>query len=201
MIKNLLFDMGGVLVGFDKDRCVNAFVDMGAETIADYVEYFRTEDLFAEIEDGTIGREAFCEQARQLVGKPITDRQIEDAWNALLTPCTPAKKERLLELKKHYRLFLLSNTNIMHWEYCRDHLIGSPETPVTNYFEQCFLSFELHCVKPHADIFRKVLEQAGIKPEETLFIDDSALNLESARQLGFHVFLEQEGHHWAELLK
>lgn len=201
MIKNIIFDMGGVLVGFDRDRCISAFQHIGAHKIAVYVDEFRTEDLFERIERGDITQEEFCQEAREIVGLPLNSQQIVDAWNALLTPCTDEKKQKLLQLKQHYRLFLLSNTNIMHWEYCRDKLIGSKEHPITDYFEQCFLSYEMQCVKPHKDIFEQALLSAGLKAEETLFIDDSLVNLEGAASLGIHTFHETEGHRWIDLIQ
>lgn len=200
MIKNILFDMGGVLVGFDKQRCVDAFAGIGATGVGRYVEEKRTEDLFAQIELGEISTADFCNHARRIAQVDVPDQALIEAWEALLTPCTAEKKQRLLELKRHYRLFLLSNTNEMHWLQCRDRLIGSDEHPIGDYFEQCFLSYEMHLAKPSEEIYREVLRRAEIKADETLFIDDSLENLEAAARLGLQIFHENDNHHWVETL-
>lgn len=198
MIKNIIFDMGGVLVGFDKQRCIDAFETIGAHEVAAYVRDFRTEDLFERIEIGDATTEQFCDEARKICGIDVDDQAIIDAWNALLTPCIEEKKQRLLALRSQYRLFLLSNTNEMHWLHCRDRLIGSAQRPINHYFEDCFLSYEMHMIKPSEEIYREVLHRANIKAEETLFIDDSAVNLEAAAHVGLHTFLESTNHHWID---
>lgn len=201
MIRNLIFDMGGVLVGFNRDCCIAAFENLGAADVADYVRDFRTEDLFQQIELGTMTTEGFCDEVRSIAHCQADNHEIVAAWNALLTPCTDQKRQRLAQLRKKYRLFLLSNTNEMHWIYCRDKLIGTPDMPTETIFEQCFLSYEMHCAKPSSEIFERLMQQTGIKAEESLFVDDSELNTEAAARLGLHVFHEHPDHSWVDLLE
>lgn len=200
-IKNIVFDLGGVLCGLDADRCVKAFRKIGADDIAFYVEEHRVEDLFLKTELGVMSTAGFCDEVRRLTGKSMADRDIVWAWDELLTGISAERRQRLLELRKHYRLFLLSNTNDMHWRKCTEDFFPMPlpdgsTAGVADYFDHCFLSYQLHQAKPSADIFRTVLGQAGLQAEETLFIDDSAANCEAAAALGMQTYHNRHIDDW-----
>lgn len=194
-IKNIVFDMGGVLVGLNARRCIDAFVALGAQEIATYVEEHRTEDLFLDIELGHITTHDFCDEVRRRTRCEADDEQIVAAWSELTTVIPDEKLAMLRSLNQHYRMFLLSNTNEMHWlKHERDFLHDGHQ--VDDYFEHVFLSYEMQMKKPDAEIFEAVLSQAGIKAEETLFIDDSLENCQSAERLGIHTLHETTGHDW-----
>lgn len=195
-IKNIIFDLGGVLVGLDSRRCVDAFRKIGAKDVAYFVEEHRVESLFYDSEVGNINQPVFCERVRELTGTDIDDKDIVWAWNELLTPISEKKKRRLLELKDKYRLFLLSNTNDMHWNKCVEHYFPYEEFGVDDYFEKTFLSYEMHLIKPSEAIFQEVLAQAGIIAEETLFVDDSKENCDTASRLGIRTFDNRNDDDW-----
>ena len=116
IIKNIIFDLGGVLVGLNPERCINAFREIGCGVLASYVEEHRTEDLFLETELGHIDEGEFCNEVRRIAHTDTPDKDIVWAWNQLLTGIPHEKLLRLARLKQQgYRLFLLSNTNSMHW--------------------------------------------------------------------------------------
>lgn len=190
-IRNIIFDLGGVLVGLDKDRCVNAFRKIGAEDVAYFVDEHRVESLFYDSEIGNISQEEFCVKVCELTGKDIPDENIVWAWNELLTGIDDFKKESLLRLHDKYRLFLLSNTNVMHWTKCVRDFFPYKDWHVDDYFDKIFLSYEMHVIKPSETIFRRVLEDAKIKAEETLFVDDSESNCRAAHELGISTFLNK----------
>lgn len=198
-IKNIIFDLGGVLVGLDKNRCVAAFRKIGADDIAYFVDEHRVESLFYDSEVGNITQEEFCGRVREITGKAIPDGDIVWAWNELLTGIPDFKKERLLQLRGKYRLFLLSNTNVMHWTKCARDFFPYRDWGVNDYFEQVFLSYEMHLIKPSDGVFLRVLDEADIKAEETLFIDDSADNCRAARGLGIRTFLNEKPDDWLSL--
>ncbi len=201
IIRNIIFDMGGVLFDLNPQRCIKAFEALGAEEVACYVRDFRTEDLFLEIETGRISTQDFCGKVRQMSGITASDDEIVAAWNALLEPSTDLTREMLLRLKADgYRLFLLSNTNEMHWIKSSRELIPYPGHSVDEFFERAFLSYEMGTRKPFQDIFEMTLSQAGINPRETLFVDDNESNVRAASKLGILTFHEREGHRWRELL-
>ena len=198
-VKNIIFDMGGVLVGLDKQRCIDAFLAIGAQEIASYVEEHRTEDLFLDIELGRITTHDFCEEVRRRARCNATDEQIIAAWSELTTVIPDEKLSMLRDLKRHYRLFLLSNTNEMHWlKHEKDFLRNNHQ--VSDYFEHVFLSYEMRLKKPDTAIYAEVLRQAGLKAEETLFIDDSVENCQAAAHLGIQTLHETTGRDWMKQL-
>ena len=163
-IKNIIFDLGGVLVGLDKNRCVEAFRKIGADDIAYFVDEHRVESLFFDSEVGNISQAEFCQRVRELTKKDIPDKDIVWAWNELLTGIPDFKKECLLRLNNDYRLFLLSNTNVMHWTKCAQDFFPFHGWGVNDYFEQVFLSYEMHLIKPSEEIFKRVLDEAVHEP-------------------------------------
>ncbi|MBR6455621.1 MAG: HAD family phosphatase [Prevotella sp.] len=190
-MKNIIFDLGGVLVGFDRQRSIDAFERIGCGKVADYIRDHRTEDLFYRIELGEISTHDFCEEVRQMTATNADDEAIIEAWNVLLTPVTENRLQRLRELReKGVRLFLLSNTNDMHWQYCGHQLDGC--------FERVFLSYEMRLAKPDTAIFAEVLRQADIDAHDTLFIDDNADNIAAAASLGIKTFHNQNIDDWTK---
>lgn len=188
-MKNIIFDLGGVLVGFDRQRSIDAFERIGCGKVADYIRDHRTEDLFYRIELGEISTHDFCKEVRQMTATNADDEAIIHAWNVLLTPVTENRLQRLRELReKGVRLFLLSNTNDMHWQYCGHQLDGC--------FERVFLSYEMRLAKPDTAIFAEVLRQADIDASDTLFIDDNADNIAAAASLGIKTFHNQNIDDW-----
>ncbi len=196
MIKNIIFDMGGVLIPLDGEGCINAFDAIGAHRTADYVRTHRTEDLFYDVEMGYITTEQFCDEVRRIDGLSIGNRPVIDAWNRLLLPASDERKQRLLALRKEFRTFLLSNTNDMHWQYCMGDLFPYEGYGVDDYFRRIFLSYEMHLAKPNPDIYRQALHEAGLRAEETLFIDDNADNVKAAAAVGLHVYHNRNIDDW-----
>lgn len=197
-IKNIVFDLGGVLCGLDAERCIRAFHQIGAEEVAVYVEEHRVEDLFLQSELGYITTQEFCEEVRRITHRNLDDEHIVWAWNELLTGITDERRQAVMELSKTYRLFVLSNTNDMHWKKweASSLLPLKGEVFKDGVFEKCFLSYELHLAKPQREIFEAVLQQADIKADETLFIDDSLKNCEAAQALGIHTYHNQHINDW-----
>ena len=199
-IKNIIFDLGGVLVGLDPERCIAAFRKVGCGILASYVEEHRTEDLFLDTELGRIGEAEFCDEVRRIARTDTADSDIVWAWNQLLTTI-PVGKLRLLRLLRAggYRVLLLSNTNVMHWTFCRDRLFTADGMTASDYFDRIFLSYEMHLAKPSAEIFSQTLAQAGIRADETLFIDDRDENCRAAASLGIGTLLETTGEEWTKM--
>lgn len=199
-IKNIIFDLGGVLVDLDGERCMDAFGKIGAAEIVEYVRDHRTEDLFWDAEVGNITLWQFCDEVRRISGCKAYNEDIVWAWNQLLGKITDERKQRLLDLKaKGFRLFLLSNTNYMHWQYCAEELFPYKHYIAEDYFEHIFLSYQMHKAKPNADIYTQVLAESGIEPDETLFIDDSKENCDAAEKLGIITLQNTEPDLWLKL--
>ena len=187
--KNIIFDLGNVLVKLNPEGCIGAFKAIGMGELVDSNPQSEGMKLMSKLGVGMITTEEFCEAARKLTGTDVTNEEIIDAANKMLVVIPDYKKERLLQLKKAgYRLFLLSNTIDIHRENWGKHLFPYQNYGVEDYFEQCFLSQRMHLAKPNARIYEEVIRQANIHPDETLFIDDLKENCEAAEKLGIHTF-------------
>ncbi|RRD01948.1 HAD family hydrolase [Prevotella sp. OH937_COT-195] len=200
-IRNLVFDFGTVLVGLDKNRCIAAFDSIGANEMSGYVDECRQEDLFHELEVGRIGVPEFCDEVRRKSPRcNAADEKIAWAWGELLTGIPREKLRRIVELKEQYRIFLLSNTNVIHWQRSVEEFFHFGSLGINDFFEHIFLSYEMGMVKPDREIFIKMLNDAGIKAGETLFIDDSAANCAAAESVGIRTMHDPEGLLWIEEL-
>ena len=198
--KNIIFDLGNVLVKLNPEGCIGAFKAIGMGELVDSNPQSEGMKLMSKLGVGMITTEEFCEAARKLTGADVTNEEIINAANKMLVEIPDEKKERLLLLKKAgYRLFLLSNTIDVHWDYCVEHLFPYQKYGVEDYFEQCFLSQRMHLAKPNVRIYEEVIRQANIHPDETLFIDDLKENCEAAEKLGIHTFQNVKFDDWLEL--
>lgn len=198
--KNIIFDLGNVLVKLDSPGCMNAFKALGMEKLTDFGAYPEAKKLMGELGIGLISTEQFCDAARDLTQTTVSNSQIIEAVNRMLVVIPDRKKQKLLELKANgYRLFLLSNTIDVHWDYCVDKLFPYQGHNVEDYFEKVFLSQRLHLSKPDARIYEEVIRQAEIVPKESLFIDDLKENCVAAEKLGIHTFQNIEFDDWLDL--
>ena len=102
-IKNLIIDLGGVLINLTRNRCIEAFENLGVENIREQItNNYQHKDLFERLELGTISVEQFRDDIRALSGKPLTDEQIDTAWIAMLGDVPENKLRLLLELRERY---------------------------------------------------------------------------------------------------
>lgn len=191
-VKNIIFDLGGVLLNIDYNLSVEAFYDLGISK--EQLEYSQKEqsELFDLLETGKIEPNKFRDGLRQLSFLGLTDEEIDTAWNALLQDMPNKRIELLKQLQGKYNLYLLSNTNIIHYKKYTE--ILKAENGIDGLeplFKKTYLSHEIGMRKPHKETFDWVCKDAGINPSETLFIDDSPQHLEGAKQIGLKT-------HWLE---
>lgn len=198
-IKNLLVDFGGVLINLDRQRCIDNFRKLGLPDIEKQLGLYAQNGLFMQHEKGEISSAGFREEIRKQIGSPVTDGQIDAAWNSFLLDIPTYKLDLLLKLREKYVVYLLSNTNEIHWSWACENVFPYRGFRVEDYFEKIYLSYQMKLVKPDAEIFRAVLEDANIEPKETFFIDDSPANCETARLLGISTYTPQPGEDWSPL--
>lgn len=198
-IKNLLIDFGGVLIDLDRNRCVRRFEALGIEGVEDLLGMYHQQDFLMLHEKGLITAAEFRDRIRTLTPRQLTDAEIDDAWNSFLVGIPAAKLELLMQLRSRYRTFLLSNTNDIHWQWSCRHAFPHNGWQVEDYFERIYLSFEMKLAKPDPAIFRAALNDAGIAPEETFFIDDSAENCRVAASLGIATYTPKAHEDWSHL--
>lgn len=186
MIKNLLFDLGGVIMDIDRENCVRAFEKLGMKDIAEFLGDYGQKGVFAELEEGKITVPQFRDIVRRHCPEGTTDSMIDDAFNDFLLGIPVIRLEMLLELKEEYKVYLLSNTNELMWNSrIAEEFRQIPGLDINSYFDGIVTSFEAHSLKPDPEIFRFAEKKLGIVPAETLFFDDSQANVDAAHSLGF----------------
>lgn len=194
MIRNLLFDLGGVIMDIRRQDCVDAFERLGLKNADSYFGLYSQEGIFAQIESGTIDTDEFHKRMRELLPANVTDSQIDEAFNKFLTGIPEHRLASLRDLRKRgYRIYLLSNTNRIMWDSRIKEEFTKEGLRREDYFDGITTSFEAHSLKPAPEIFRYAERTMGIKPEETLFFDDSQANADAARALGFNSVCVRQG--------
>ena len=185
-IKNIVFDLGGVLVDLDFKSAINGLQEAGFANVKEQLQAFDRGGIFQKFELGEVNADEFRTAIRENSTVTLTDEEVDTLWNLMLLEIPREKLELILELRGKYMVYLLSNTNPIHWDYVCKNAFNYRGFRVNDYFEETFLSFEMHLTKPDKAIFEKVLEEANLLPEETLFIDDSEANCQAAEELGIH---------------
>lgn len=199
--ENIVFDLGNVLVELNSTECMKAFEELGVLPYLDPELHPEGRQLMHGLGLGLLSTEQFCEEVRRLSGLNVTDGQIKDAANKMLITIPNRKKELLLRLKDQgKKLYLLSNTIDIHWDYCVEHLFPYHGHNVDDFFQNVFLSQKMHLEKPDPQLFREVERIAGLKPSDTLFIDDLEENCQAAKAtVGWHVFQNKRIDDWLSL--
>ncbi len=188
-ITTLIFDMGGVLVNLDLNRCIMNFKKLGLENFEPLMGQFGQKGFFLKFEKGEISIEEFRNELRKLTKQSLTDDQIDHAWCSFLLEIPDQKLEILLKLKKNFRLLLLSNTNPLHIECTVPAEFAKVGKKITDIFDKCYFSYEMGMAKPDAEIFETMLADAKLSAGECLFLDDGPKNINQARELGIQSYL------------
>jgi putative hydrolase of the HAD superfamily len=184
MIEAIILDLGNVVLDIGFERTVRAFETLGVEGFSQYVTSAKQHKLFLDLELGLISADSFFEDFRQLTKTTLSDTQIRNAWNLILTDFDPARMDKLTKWAQTHPLYLFSNTNRIHAEYFEPRCLTQTGQPLSAYFKQIFYSHELHQRKPSAEAFREVLRQIRQPADRTLFIDDNADNIAGAASVG-----------------
>jgi len=189
-IKNIIFDLGGVLVDLDKERCVEAFTELGFPGIGQLLDYCYPAAVFRDFERGDISTREMCEAIRRMAGLEIPDAEICRAYS-LFVVSIPVYKLRLLRSlrRRGFRVYLLSNTNEVVYPIVCEQMFTADGHRPEEHFEKAYLSYRMHALKPSPEIFRMMIADSGIIPSESLFLDDGERNIAAARELGFNVYM------------
>ena len=185
-IKNIVFDLGGVLVDLDFKAAINGLQKAGFANVKEQLQTLHQGGIFQKFELGEMSADEFRSAIRENSTVELTDEEVDKLWNAMLLEIPREKLELILNLRGKYMVYLLSNTNSIHWDYVCKNAFNYRGFRVNDYFEETFLSYEMHLAKPNKAIFEKVLHDANLLPEETLFIDDSEANCKAAEEVGIH---------------
>lgn len=199
--QNIIFDLGNVIVRLDSEGCKKAFAQLGLGPFLDPKSHPEGLELAHRFGLGLIGTGEFLDGMRRLSGRPVTDGQLAAAANAMLADVPEQKLDTLLRLRATgKRVFLLSNTNDLHWDECARRWFNTRGHSVSDYFDGVFLSQRMHLEKPDPRIFKEVERLAGVAPHETLFVDDLAENCKAAEQaVGWTTFTNTGFDDWMSL--
>jgi len=201
-IQNIIFDLGGVILNIDYRRTENAFKALGVQNFNELYSQFKGNELFDNLETGKVSRETFVSELGKYVQPGTLEEDIIAAWNAMLLDFPVQRLQILQQLKNQYRLFLLSNTNAIHVDVFNDILMRDRGLPsIAIFFEKAYFSHEVGMRKPNSDIYEYVLNENGLKPGETLFIDDTLPNITTAAALGIQTIHLQAPKTIADIFK
>ena len=193
-IKHIIFDLGGVLINLDYNRTAEAFIEIGLSNFNDLYSQLQQTTVFDDLETGRIQRADFVRALQKISGKPLTEEQVYTAWNAMLLDFPIRRLQILQQLRLHYDLILLSNTNDIHEEAFNKILLQSHGMPnIGVFFDKVYFSHRVGMRKPDKEIFQQIIDDTGFKPEHTLFIDDSPQHIEGAKLLGIKTIYLEKG--------
>jgi putative hydrolase of the HAD superfamily len=193
-IKHIIFDLGGVLLNIDYMLTEKAFVDAGVKHFAQLYSQMQQSDIFDRWETGRMTRQEFISTMQQAADTPLTEAQVLHAWNAMLLDFPIRRLQILQQLRLHYDLLLLSNTNEIHEEVFNNTLMQAHGFPnIGVFFDRVYMSHRVGLRKPMPEIFERVLEENGLKAAQTLFIDDSPQHIAAASALGIQTIYLEKG--------
>jgi len=187
-IKNIIFDLGGVILNLDIPATSRALVAL-ADHSPNNLEGLKTDNSYLQLEVGEINAVQFCNAVRKYYGNAPSDAAIISAWNAMILNIPKERLDFLESLKGRYRTFLFSNTNEIHLNhynaYLKKHYGVEDFQP---FFEKVYYSHTMRLRKPFRESFEHILNDRKIKAEETLFVDDTLENIEAAAKMKMQVF-------------
>ena len=202
MIKNIVFDLGGVIFKIDKRQAIRRFNEVGFSDAASYLDAFTQVGIFGDLESGKISAEQFRCQLSELAGKQLSLEDCAYGWQGYAVELPQRNLDKLIELRQRgFRVSLLSNTNPFMMQWARSSAFDGRGHGLDHYFDALYLSYEMGIMKPEPRIFEMMLQGEKAKPDETVFIDDSPHNTEVAASLGLYVLQPDNGGDWRGMLE
>lgn len=202
MIRNIIFDFGGVIVTLDHPQAVARFKALGLADAEQRLDPYTQGGIFGDLEVGRISAAQFQQELSRIVGREISYEECREAWLAYHCDL-PRRNLDLLRQLRHegYRLILLSNTNPFMMSWAESTEFDGQGNPLSSYFDAAYKSYQVKLMKPDERFFRHVIDTEQIKPEETLFVDDGPRNVAAASQLGIHTFCPENGSDWTQAIR
>ena len=183
-IKNIIFDFGGVIININHQRVENAFKALGITNFEVLFNQATQSKLFQQFEKGEMTAPDFRHGIRELTHLDISDDTLYKAWNKIIGEYPPERIELLNQIKNNYRLFLLSNTNSIHYDYYIPKFKREFGYSFESLFEKTYWSFKFGKRKPESDSYNHLIAENSLVPAESLFIDDSLQNIVAAKKVG-----------------
>jgi len=188
-ISTLIFDFGGVLINLNREKALTEFEKIGLLDTAKLLDNFLPVDIFMQLEIGELSEDEFLEKLAARSTQNPAKEQVKSAFQSFLQDIPDEKLDLLLELKKRFKILMLSNTNPIHFVWCKNTKFNYKGLNINDFFDKCYLSYEQKTAKPEKKIFEIILKERNLKAEECLFIDDAPANIETAKSLNFNTIL------------
>jgi putative hydrolase of the HAD superfamily len=195
-ISNIILDFGGVIYQIDHYKQIEAFKSLGITDFEMLYSQAIQSQLFTEFECGRISPEHMLEEVSEILGsRLVSKQQIYNAWNSILGGFSDKTVRLLEDLRKHYNLYLLSNTNAIHYELFINDFTKKYGYDFNSLFVKPYWSFKVGLRKPEEAIYKFVITDSNLNPAETLFIDDSPQNIKGSFKAGLPALLLGGGMH------
>ena len=195
-IKNIAFDLGGVVVHLSYEQAVRRFEAIGLSDARQRLDAFEQKGIFGDLESGRITAEDFRRELSMLVGRQLSMEACSTAWQGYIDRVPKRNLEALLSLRaRGFKVCLLSNTNPFIMQWAEQDFDGEGH-PISHFFDALYLSYKCKVMKPHREIFEMMLNGQESLPEETLFVDDGPRNVEIAASMGMRTLCPANNEDW-----
>ena len=179
-----MFDLGGVVIDLDRDRCVEQYKKLGFADISSDLDQYVQSGIFYELETGKITTAGFYDFCLRQCAPGTSTVQIQDAFNAFLVELPVERLRKIREIRNRFQTFALSNTNPVMYDSWIAQKFRQEGLTINDYFDGIVTSFQEGTCKPDTTIFQRLLERNSLNPARTLFLDDSEANCQAARECG-----------------
>lgn len=200
-IKNIAFDLGGVVIALSYEQAVRRFEEIGLKDARQHLDAFHQRGIFGDLERGIISTEEFRIELGKLIGREVTYDECLYAWHGYVEYVPQKNLQMLLKLRQlGYKVCLLSNTNPFMMQWAMSNEFDGNGHSMDYYFDNLYLSYKYKYMKPSPEIFKIMLDGQQSSAEETLFIDDGQKNVEAAKELGMKTLFPENNEDWTEPL-
>lgn len=187
-IKNIIFDLGGVVIDLDRDKAVKALERLGVKDAAHFLGEYKQKGPFLELEKGNISSSDLYDLLIPQCSQGTRCNDIRDAFEEFLVGIPVERLRKIEDLRKcGFKLYVLSNTNPIMYNHWIEEAFRQDGKSINDYFDGIVVSFQERMCKPDPEIFQKVIDRYALNAEETLMLDDSESNLEGAATIGLKV--------------
>jgi glucose-1-phosphatase len=187
-IRNIIFDFGGVILNISHKELEDGFRALGVNDFERLFNQAQQSDLFKKFEIGALSVAEFRKAVKDLTGLNVSDSVLDSVWNQIICDFPPERIDLIKKLKENYKLYLLSNTNQIHYQYYTKKFLNEFGFELDSLFHNTFWSFIMGKRKPDAEAYNEIIRMENIVVNESLFIDDSEQNIIAAAKLGFKTF-------------
>ena len=199
MLRNFVFDLGGVIITIDTAQAKSRFVEMGFKDMDSRLDAYTQQGYFGQLEDGSLSAEEFIAKASEETGRRLSFSDCKYCWLGYRKEVPQRNLETMLKLRRSgLRVIVLSNTNPFMMDWAESNDFDSLGHSIHYYADAVYQSYEMKVMKPAREAFSFMLEHEGIKPDETLFVDDGQRNVDAANSCGIHTLKAVNGEDWTQ---